>query len=159
MTKTTEPKPDPSKRKLIAGRWQDPDAAKKSRQRAEKTVSVKMTEAELAEFDGQISVLGIKRNRALRIAARRIGGFLEVDAEVVAELKSVNRQLSGIATNVNQIAHSANRTHDPDYRAFMAERADLGRELFRLKADLQQILNLAARREDGLTRLEVAAGS
>lgn len=94
----------------------------------------------------------------MRIAARRIGGFLEVDGETVEALRSINRQLAGVATNVNQIAHSANRTHEPDYRAFMAQRAELGRILIETRGALQQILDLLARCEDGLARLKAAAG-
>lgn len=157
----TEPPPEDvpawRKRRMIAGRWQDPEKARKV-PRADKLLSVRLTEAELAELDAQIAALGLKRNRALRIAARRIGGFLEVDGAVVAELRALNRQLAGIATNVNQIAHAANRTHDPDYRAFLEERAALGRVLLDVRGALQRILDLGARREDGLARLRRAAG-
>ena len=118
-----------------------------------------MTEAELAELDAQIEGLGLNRNRALRIAARRIGGFLEVDGATVEALRAINRQLAGIATNINQIAHAANRTHDPNYRAFMAQRAELGRMLLETRGALQQILDLGARREDGLGRLKAAAAA
>ncbi|HRO10013.1 DNA mobilization endonuclease VirD1/MobC family subunit [Amaricoccus sp.] len=144
-------------RRMIRGKWQDPDAAKKE-PRADRTISVRLTEAELAELDAQIEGLGLNRNRALRIAARRIGGFLEVDGETVEALRAINRQLAGVATNINQIAHSANRTHDPDYRAFMAQRAELGRILIETRGALQRILELGARREDGLARLTAAAG-
>lgn len=142
---------------MISGRWQDPEKAKKE-PRADRTISVRLTEAELAEFDEQIKDPGLNRNRALRIAARRIGGFLEVDGATVEALRAINRQLAGIATNVNQIAHAANRTHDPDYRAFMAQRAELGRVLIETRGALQRILDLGARREDGLARLTAAAG-
>ena len=141
---------------MIRGRWQDPERAKKE-PRADKTISMRLTEAELAELDAQIEGSGLNRNRALRIAARRIGGFLEVDGETVEALRSINRQLAGLATNINQIAHAANRTHDPDYRAFMAQRAELGRILIETRGALQRILDLGARREDGLARLKAAA--
>jgi type IV secretion system T-DNA border endonuclease VirD1 len=49
-----------------------------------------------------------------------------------------------------------NRTHDPDYRAFMAQRAELGRVLMGTRGALQRILDLGARREDGLERLKAA---
>ncbi|MFQ8432062.1 DNA mobilization endonuclease VirD1/MobC family subunit [Amaricoccus sp. W119] len=143
-------------RRLIRRRWRNPEQARKA-PRADKLISVRVTEAELAELDVQIAVLGIKRNRALRIAARRIGGFLEIDAALVAELRALNRQIAGIATNVNQIAHAANRTHDPDYRAFLEERAELGRVLLEVRGLLQRMLDLGARREDGLARLRAAA--
>lgn len=141
---------------MIRGKWQDPEAAKKE-PRADRTISIRLTEAELAELDAQIAALDLNRNRALRIAARRIGGFLEVDGETVEALRSINRQLAGVATNINQIARSANRTHDPDYRAFMAQRAELGRVLIETRGALQRILDLGARREDGLERLKAAA--
>jgi type IV secretion system T-DNA border endonuclease VirD1 len=142
---------------MIGGRWQDPEAARKE-PRADKTLSVRLTEAELAEFDAQIAGLGLNRNRALRIAARRIGGVLEIDVAVVEALRDINRQLAGVATNVNQIAHAANRTHDPGYHAFLAQRAELGRLLIETRGALQQILDLGARREDGLARLAAAVG-
>ena len=66
-------------------------------------------------------------------------------------------QIGGVATNVNQIARAANRTHEPDYRALMAERAALGRELARVEGLVQRLLELGARRADGLARLEAAA--
>jgi type IV secretion system T-DNA border endonuclease VirD1 len=146
------------RRRLKGGDWTDPAASTPSA-RVDKTVSVKLTEAELAEFDAQIATLGIKRNRALRVAARRIAGFVEVSPEVVAELRDATRQITGIARNVNQIAKAGNRTRDPDYVAFMRQRAALGRELARIEAQMQAVLDLAARREDGLRRLEEAVRS
>jgi type IV secretion system T-DNA border endonuclease VirD1 len=142
-------------RRMIGGRWQNAEKARKE-PRADKMLSVRLTEAELAELDAQIEGLGLNRNRALRIAARRIGGFLEVDGATVEALRAINRQLAGIATNINQIAHAANRTHDPDYRAFMAQRAELGRVLIETRGALQRILDLGTRREDGLARLTAA---
>lgn len=141
---------------VVSGRWRDPERAARE-PRADRVVAVRLTEAELAELDTQIEGLDLNRNRALRIAARRIGGFLEIDAATVAALREINRQLAGVATNINQIAHAANRSHDPNYRAFMAQRAELGRLLIETRGALQQILDLGARREDGLARLKAAA--
>ena len=88
---------------------------------------------------------------------RRIAGFVEVDPAVANELRDATKQISGIAKNVNQIARAANRTHDPDYIGFMEERRALGKELSRVEAQMQRILNLAARRQDGLERLKKVA--
>lgn len=154
----SEPEPTAwSQRRMIRGKWRETDAQTGEPTRADKTISVRLTSAELAELDAQIASLGLTRNRALRIAARRVGGFLEADPAVREQLKDISRQIGGIATNINQIAKAANRTHDPNYRAFMTERQALGRELMRLKADMQEILDLSARREDGLRRLIEAA--
>ncbi|MDO5757201.1 MAG: DNA mobilization endonuclease VirD1/MobC family subunit [Rhodobacterales bacterium] len=156
MTTDATPPPDWKNRRMKSGDWVDPGTVK-SVQRADKVVTVRLTEAELAEFDAQIAVLGLNRNRALRIAARRIGGFVEADAAQVETLREIARQLVGVARNINQIAKSANRTREPDYRAFMEERAALGKQLAKVQGQTQAILDLAARREDGLARLEKAA--
>ena len=62
--------PERRARRMIGGRWQDPEKAKRE-PRADRTISVRLTEAELAELDAQIEGSGLNRNRALRIAARR----------------------------------------------------------------------------------------
>jgi type IV secretion system T-DNA border endonuclease VirD1 len=142
-------------RRMESGDWTD-DAKSDKPQRVEKPVSVKLTEAELAEFDEAIARLGLKRNRALRIAARRIAGFVEADVETLAVLKDMSAQLSGIARNVNQIARAANRTHDPDYRAFMEERRDLGKQLARVEGQMRKFMDTAQRRSDGEARLKKA---
>ena len=144
-------------RRMIRGRWRDARPDTEAPQRADRTIAVKLTEAELAAFDAQIAELGLKRNRALRIAARRVGGFVEVDPATREALRDISRQLGGIATNINQIAKAANRTHDPDYRAFMEDRAELGRVLVRVTRELQHLLDVSARRHDGLARLAQAA--
>ncbi len=145
-------------REIWGGTWVEVTDNDAPAARAERVVSVKMTEPEVAELDAAIAPLGLTRNRALRIAARRIGGFVEADPAEVEALRDAVRQLGGIARNVNQIARAANRTHDPDYRGFMEERAALGRQLARVEDRVQELLDLAARRRDGLARLEAAAG-
>ena len=117
--------------------------------RADRTISIRLTEAELAELDARIASLGLKRNRALRIAARRIGGFVEADPAELGALKHAAAQLSGVARNINQIG-------DPHLAAFLEERRVLGKELSRLNAQLRRMMDLAQRREDGLRRLEKA---
>ena len=149
--------PDWTARRLRGGTWVEVADEDTPPGRVDRVVTVKMTAAELAELDAAIAPLGLKRNRALRIAARRIGGFVEAAPEEVALLRDAVRQLGGIARNVNQIARAANRTRDPDYRGFMEERAALGREMARVEARMQAVLDLAARRRDGLQRLDAAA--
>ncbi|MGO6944728.1 DNA mobilization endonuclease VirD1/MobC family subunit, partial [Rhizobium johnstonii] len=45
-----------------------------------KIVSVRLRSAEFESFSEQLRALGLTSNLALRIAARRIAGFLEIDA-------------------------------------------------------------------------------
>lgn len=144
------------KRVMKGGDWVDPDTPKKAR-RDDQVFSIRATRAEVEEFDAQLETIGMKRSQALRIAMRRIAGFVEVDPTVAQELRDATKQISGIAKNVNQIARAANRTHDPDYVGFMEERRALGKELSRVEAQMQRILNLAARRHDGLERLKKVA--
>ena len=136
---------------MRGGTWTDVTDEDAAPVRAERVVSVKMTEAELAELDAAIAPWGSSGTGRLRIAARRIGGFVEADPAEVELLRDAVRQLGGIARNVNQIARAANRTRDPDYRGFLEERAALGREIARLDARMQTVLDLAARRRDGLS--------
>lgn len=145
-------------RRMIGGRWRDPNTAR-SGDRVDKPISVKLTEAELAAFDAQAERAGLKRNRALRIAARRIGGFLEMDPEALKELKYIARQIGGIANNVNQIARVAHVTKEPDLERFIEERRYLGEDLARVEGLMQRLLDIGQRRTDGLRRLEEAARS
>lgn len=157
MTSQDTDTPDWKKRRMKGGDWVDPDAPKAAK-RDDKVFSIRATRAEVEEFDDQLAQIGMKRSQALRIAMRRIAGFVEVDANVTKELRDATKQISGIAKNVNQIARIANRGVDhPDYRGFMEERRALGKELSRIEAQMQRILNLAARRQDGLARMAKAA--
>ena len=144
-------------RRMIRGRWREPEDARAGA-RADKPISVKLTEPELKAFDAQIAKVGLKRNRALRIAARRIGGFLEMDQAALDELRYIARQIGGIATNINQMARVTHVTKEPDYEKFLQERRDLGQDMARLESLLQRLLNVGQRRTDGLRRLEDAAG-
>ena len=48
-------------RRLQGGDWSTPAEAKDRQKRADKTLSVRLTEAELAEFDAQIATLGLNQ--------------------------------------------------------------------------------------------------
>lgn len=142
-------------RRMTRGRWRAEEQGVKAR--VDRAVCVKMTEPELEAFDLQIAAAGLTRNRALRIAARKIGGYIETDKETVAELREITRQITGVARNINQIAKAANRG-DPNYAGFMAERRDLGRQLARVEGLMQRVLNASLRRSDAMDRIAVNAG-
>ncbi len=119
-------------------------------------VSVKLRPAEKTEFQQLCKELGMSQNRAVRSMVRQAAGFLEVDAAVLDEFRMITRQISGVATNINQIAKAGNRTLNPDYQAFMEDRKVLGKELARLERMMQHILHVTRRRTDGLKRLKRA---
>lgn len=157
MNETPDAPQNWKSRRMIRGRWRDPEAEDAAPKRVDKVYSVRMTEAELAELDAQIAPLGITRNRALRIAARRIGGFIEADAEMMDLLRVTVRQITGISTNINQLAKVANREGHADLPALRAELKAFGRELARVEGMMQRVLDVGKRRTDGLARLEKAA--
>ena len=73
--------------------------------RADRTISIRLTEAELCRAGRpDLGPRPQPKPRLERIAARRIGGFTEVDGATVEALRTINRQLAGVATNINQIA-------------------------------------------------------
>lgn len=129
-----------------------------SSQTAEKVgfavVSVKLRPAEKEEFCALCKSLGISPNWAMRSMTRQASGFIEVHEKGLDDLKSITRQISGIATNINQIAKAGNRTLSPDYQAFMEDRRALGKQLASIELLMQQVLNVGKRRSDGLARLK-----
>ncbi|TNE64476.1 MAG: plasmid mobilization relaxosome protein MobC [Rhodobacteraceae bacterium] len=139
-------------RRMKGGDWTD-DAKSEDPAQRWRVVSVRMRPEELVELDAGIAPLGLSRNRALRTAARRIGGLMELDAETLALMKTIDAQLSGIARNVNQMAKAASRKDDPDYQAFMKERAHLGKELMRVQDKIRYVVDTAKRRNDAYSPL------
>lgn len=136
------------------GQWKSGSSAKGEDVVGFVTVSVKLRPEEKAEFKRVCQTLSVTPNRALRTMAREASGFLEVSDEALNELQTLTRQISGVATNINQIAKAGNRTWNPDYAAFMEDRKQLGKELARLEQRIQTILNVGRRRSDGLRKLE-----
>lgn len=118
------------------------------------TVSVKLRPVEKAEFKRACDQLGLTPNKATRIMMRQVGGFLELSDKSVANLESINAQLIGVARNINQIAKAANITHSPDYIAFREDGAEICKEIRLLHNLLQNVLNTARRRTDGLAALK-----
>ncbi len=117
------------------------------------TVSVKMRPEEREQFRRACNKLKVTPNRAMRSFARRSAGFLEINDEALGKLATITRQISGVSTNINQIAKAGNRTQSPDYIAFMEARRKLGLKLAELEDIIREIVNVARRRSDGLRKL------
>ena len=116
-------------------------------------MSVKLRRSEADAFRATCASLGVRPNRAFRMIARRGSGFLEPDRAVLLELRAIVRQLSGIATNINQIARVVNRTGRADLDGFQSERAALGLVLRRTEGLVRQMLDAPTRKREGLERL------
>ena len=119
-------------------------------------ISVKMRREEAEAFRAACQTLGVRPNKAFRALARGVGGYLEADPAILGQLRAFVRQVSGIATNVNQIARAGNTTRRPDYRAFLRERRSLGGQLARVEDLVRRILDADARRIEGRRRLSRA---
>ena len=145
-------------RRPVNGRWVEPKTFGAS-EPGFVVLATKVRPAEAQEFRRICGEFDVRPNRALRSLVRKATGYLEPDRAAVAELKAITRQVTGIATNVNQIARVANRDRRVDAKALMAEWKALGGELARVEAAMQRMLNVAARRNDGLVILTDALGS
>ena len=123
---------------------------------AYRIVSVRLRQAEYECFTAQTEALGISHSRALRIAARRIAGFLEIDAPTRASLCRISEEISQISTSLRQLSRIAVRDGTVDMQQFTADRSAFGGEFRALDTLLQSILSVSHRRQDGMTLLKDA---
>ncbi|WP_136661796.1 DNA mobilization endonuclease VirD1/MobC family subunit [Nitratireductor sp. XY-223] len=117
-------------------------------------LSTKVRPEEKEAFKQACSKHGVTPNKAVRIFVRQCGGFLEISDEALQHLVTITRQISGVSTNINQIAKAGNRTLSPDFNAFMEDRKELGAQLAELEDIIREIVNVGKRRSDGLRKLE-----
>ncbi|MDH6298793.1 DNA mobilization endonuclease VirD1/MobC family subunit [Agrobacterium fabrum] len=121
-----------------------------------KIVSVRLREAEFEAFSKQASEFGFTNNMALRVAARRIGGFLEIDMGTREVLEDILTSISEISRKIARMHAASMKSHAVDITEFAKLRAEFGYEFARLDATLMSILNIAERRLDGRLRLQEA---
>ncbi|MBP2568515.1 MULTISPECIES: DNA mobilization endonuclease VirD1/MobC family subunit [Agrobacterium] len=122
-----------------------------------KIVSVRLREAEFEAFTEQASEFGLTNNMALRVAARRIGGFVEIDMGTREVLEGILKSISEISRNIARMHATSMQSGAVDTAEFTKLRAEFGYEFARLDATLMSILNIAERRLDGRLRLQEAA--
>lgn len=118
-----------------------------------KIVSVRLREAEFLNFSQHASAAGLTNNMALRIAARRIAGFLEVDEETRRELQEISRNIGHMAASLAAMRKAAQQGGKADMDMLARQRAEFGREFAQLDSLLQRMLNTSKRRRDGRTLL------
>lgn len=68
-------------------------------------ISFKLSEADYRKLEWDVKQSGVDRSKYLRELVRGAGG---IDREFPTDRARLIRQISGIATNINQIAHYAN---------------------------------------------------
>lgn len=131
--------------------------AKKIDPNGYRIVSVRLREAEFEAFSAQAASLGLTNNMALRVAARRIGGFLELDGGTRQAIEDVLGAIGVISEAIAQLNRAYDESGRVDMTEFAAQRAAFGYEFARLDATLMSVLNIAHRRLDGRLKLKDAA--
>lgn len=122
-----------------------------------KIVSVRLREAEYEAFVKEVRGFGLTNNFALRVAARRIAGFLEVDRNVRHTLETAVSKIGDLSDNIAQLSANYYASGEVNMEAFALERAEFGRQFAKLDMQLAEILNISKRRADGRERLQDAA--
>jgi type IV secretion system T-DNA border endonuclease VirD1 len=118
-----------------------------------KVVSVRLREGEFATLARQAAKCGMSNNMALRVAARRIAGFIEIDAATREALQAISTRIGEISSSIRRISHLAPGRPGFDMEQFMKDRAAFGREFIELDDHLRSLLSLSKRRIDGCALL------
>lgn len=71
--------------------------------------SVRLPTSDIDALSRAARESGVSRNRFIGILARRGSGVLDPDPKMLDAWRETLRQLVGVATNLNQLARSANR--------------------------------------------------
>jgi len=114
-----------------------------------KVISVRLRAAEYEAFSEEIREFGLTSNMALRVAARRIGGFLEIDSKSRDHLQEITKRIGTIADGVSELNQLATKSGTIDMDAFQVLRTSFGQEFAKLDGLLRRILNVSCRRRDG----------
>jgi type IV secretion system T-DNA border endonuclease VirD1 len=112
-------------------------------------VSVRLRSAEFDEFAATIKAFDLTGSMALRIAARRIGGFLEIDADVRRSLHHLLAAIGEVSASVRALQDVVITTGALSLEELAPPRQAFGLAFAELDALLRAILNVSRRREDG----------
>ena len=119
----------------------DPDAYK--------ILSLRFGEVDFLEFTEQVEAMGYNRNLALRVAARRICGYLEIDTETRRLLRQISIDIGEISLSLVKLARIARHNDTVDVKQLSRCHDALAREFAVLDDKLQTLLNVSKRRIDG----------
>ena len=122
-----------------------------------KVVSVRLREPEFLCFAEQVADAGMTNNQAMRIAARRIAGFLETDEETRTLLREISVGINTVSQNLIRMNRLAANSGVIDMAALASERLAFGQQFVRLEDKLRIVLNVSQRRQDGMAMLKKVA--
>ena len=120
---------------------------------AYRVVSVRIRSAEFDEFCFQVRQLGLTNSMALRIAVRRIAGFLEVDSGTRVLLQDWLAQIGTISIEMRKLRGDGQGGHPTDFDHMEAICTELGTTFAQVDGILRSILNVSRRRSGGLSLL------
>ncbi|ACM39659.1 MULTISPECIES: T-DNA border endonuclease subunit VirD1 [Rhizobium/Agrobacterium group] len=122
-----------------------------------KVVSTRLRSAEYESFSRQARRLGLSDSMAIRIAVRRIAGFLEIDAETRHEMEAILHSIGTLSNNIAALLNSYAENPTTDLGALQAERNAFGKAFADLDGLLRSILSVSRRRIDGCSMLADAS--
>jgi type IV secretion system T-DNA border endonuclease VirD1 len=146
-----EPRDAPSKRNNIVC------ASASAASGRYKVISLRIRRAEFETFCETVEALGITPNLALRIAVRRIGGFLEVDRDVRNQLEKILVAIGELSGAIRARQATATASGLVEIQSFSDQRILLGAQFAQLDALLRSILNVSKTRIDGARKLQEVA--
>ncbi|MCZ7448304.1 T-DNA border endonuclease subunit VirD1 [Rhizobium rhizogenes] len=121
-----------------------------------KVVSTRLRSAEYESFSQQARLLGLSDSMAMRVAVRRIGGFLEIDQETRRKMEAILLSIGTLSTNVAALLSAYTENPQLDVEALRAERIAFGESFAELDGLLRSILSVSRRRIDGCSMLKDA---
>ncbi|AAK90943.2 T-DNA border endonuclease subunit VirD1 [Agrobacterium rhizogenes] len=121
-----------------------------------KVVSTRLRSAEYESFSHQARLLGLSDSMAIRVAVRRIGGFLEIDAETRHRMEAILQSIGTLSSNIAALLSAYAENPTMDLEALRAERIAFGKSFADLDGLLRSILSVSRRRIDGCSLLKDA---
>ncbi|MBZ5763683.1 MULTISPECIES: T-DNA border endonuclease subunit VirD1 [Rhizobium] len=133
------------------------DRCKEQKTEGFKIVSTRLRSAEYESFSRQARRLGLSDSMAIRVAVRRIAGFLEIDAETRQIMESILQSIGALSNNVAVLLCAYAENPTTDLSALQAERNAFGKSFADLDSLLRSILSVSRRRIDGCSMLADAS--
>lgn len=121
-----------------------------------KVLCVRMRASELEGFTEEIERHQLTSSMALRIAARRIAGFLEIDAETRFQMETLVQRVGEMSGSLRALHQAYVADGFISLSDLEAQRSSFGQQFAQLDALLRTILNVSQRRADGRRRLAEA---
>nr|ARU12576.1 virulence protein VirD1 [Agrobacterium tumefaciens] len=119
-------------------------------------MSARLRSAEYETFSYQARLLGLSDSMAIRVAVRRIGGFLEIDADTREKMEAILQSIGILSSNVSMLLSAYAEDPRSDLEAVRDERIAFGEAFAALDGLLRSILSVSRRRIDGRSLLKGA---